>query len=955
MSLIRYVTLLLFCTLFSFRAQAQFLDYGSDPARYKWNVAKLEHYDLIYPRGLDSMAYRYALYLENAYPHLAKTIGEAPMKFRFPVVLHPGNMSSNGMVSWAPRRMELLTTPSSKQESQLWDKHLALHESRHVLQTSQVMRRWVRPLYYLLGEQASGVGMLFLPSWFLEGDAVGAETAMSNAGRGRLPEFNMVYRAQLLDGGKTYSFDKWNLGSLKDYTGTFYALGYDMTSYARRQFGADIWDKVSTKYVSRFPFFSMALKHHSGVSVDGLFRETFYSLKSGWEKQDTGYVTPSFVSPLKKKYTSYRYPLAVNDSMAFAVKSGLDDINSLVFVANGKEEHVCYLGNLNGRLVLNRNRIYWTEIVPGYRWTHENYSVIKYFDIETRKIKTLTPRQRFQSPAVNEEGTAIAVSLFTPEGENRLVMLDAATGEELTHYKTPANSFIKDLVFADGGKVIAFAINNKGTAIIQLNPKTGKWSKLLNTTSANINSPVWKDHKLYFESGLNGTNNIYVLDAKTLKTYRLTASRFGAFDPALPPDGNGLILSDYQAKGHRIATLPKDSLRQEEADFNEPYRFPMAETIARQEQFNIDSAKLAPVGFDPKPYRKLPHLFKIHSWAPFYYNVADAMSAGSDDFSTILKPGAMILSQNTLNTAIMEAGWFYKDKNHYGSLGFTYKGWLPVIHLDAEYGGDAIDLRWKQNEEEKYYMQGAYSDKTYLEAEAQVYIPFNLTKGHYIRGIQPSISYFYTNNRYQQFRSGKMSNFQYILPELRVYNYRRMAQQEILPRWGYQLRLQFLNAPFNKENYGNLYTARLTTYWPGIIRGQSLMLRFAYQYQSVDDKYLYLPKRLLEKTRGYDDYLYATRQQAGFKADYAFSLFSPDFSIGKLVYIRRVRTNLFYDYTRNQAGENSGWTTQSSYGGDIIFDTNVIRMRFPLSLGARLIQPIDYGKFQAEMLFSITF
>lgn len=73
---------------------------------------------------------------------------------------------------------------------------------------------------------------------------------MSNAGRGRLPEFNMTYRAQMLGDGKLFSFDKLLLGSYKDYTGDYYALGYDLTSYARYRYGSDIWDKTTSRYVS---------------------------------------------------------------------------------------------------------------------------------------------------------------------------------------------------------------------------------------------------------------------------------------------------------------------------------------------------------------------------------------------------------------------------------------------------------------------------------------------------------------------------------------------------------------------------------------------------------------------------------------------------------------------------------------------------------------------------------
>ncbi|KAA6314340.1 hypothetical protein EZS27_035029, partial [termite gut metagenome] len=92
--------------------QAQFVNYGSDPARFKWNTVRIQHYQLIYPQGIDSTARRYAILLETAYPHIGKTIGTPPKK-TFPVILHPANMLSNGMVAWAPKRMELITTPRS--------------------------------------------------------------------------------------------------------------------------------------------------------------------------------------------------------------------------------------------------------------------------------------------------------------------------------------------------------------------------------------------------------------------------------------------------------------------------------------------------------------------------------------------------------------------------------------------------------------------------------------------------------------------------------------------------------------------------------------------------------------------------------------------------------------------------------------------------------------------------
>lgn len=931
---------------------AQFMNYGSDPSRFKWNIVRLPHYDLVYPQGNDSMAYKYALYLENAYPHIQKTIGK-PMQVKFPVILHPASMSSNGMVSWAPRRMELITTPSSDLSVQSWDKHLVLHESRHVFQTGKVMHGIFKPLYYIVGEQSAGVASFLMPIWFLEGDAVSTETALSNGGRGRLPEFNMIYRAQMLGGDKFYTLDKWLMGSYKNYTGTYYTLGYNLASYARQRYGADIWAKTTSRYPNNL-YFEGSFKHYSGSGFKQLYHDTFDYLRREWEKLDSCTLTPNYLSTSSKDYTSYRYPQVINDSVIVALKSSLKDINALVAFIDGKEKRLSYIGNINSRLNFRNNRLYWTEIIPSARWTHENYSVLKSYDFESKRITIHTPHKRYLTPSIDKYGKTAAVSQNSVEGQNQLVLVNLENGKEITSFNVPENAFIKELTFTDDNTIIAIAVTDQGITLFQFSPASGQWDVLLKTTSTNITSPLWRNGKIYFESGLNGTNNIYCFDPEDKQVYRLTSAHFGAFDPTFSPSDNRLFYSDYQANGYKIASLAADSLLIQKVNITQPTPLPFVETLVKQEQFNLDSARLEAVDFQPKPYRKAIHTFKIHSWAPFYYDVSEAMNTSADDLSTIVKPGATIISQNTLNTAIMQAGWYYQKGYHHGKLSFTHQGWFPIIDLAADYGDKAYNIAWTQNDKKQDVTRGYYTNRNLLEAEARIYLPFNLTKSQHIRGIQPAFTYYFTNNKYQEHGGSEFHNFQYILPEILFYNYRRKALRDILPRTGYQLRLQYLMSPFNTENYGSLYAARLTTYWPGIIRNHGLMLRLGYQYQELDGKALYLPKHLIEKPRGYD-FLYQTRQQWAFKADYAFPILSPDLNIGSLIYIRRLRANLFYDLSRNQANKQNRWMTQSSCGGDLIIDWNILRKTYPLTTGIRLIQPINYGKFQAEALFSITF
>ena len=49
MSKLKYLPLLFVCLLVSSGLHAQFMNYGSDPARFKWNIVRLPHYNLVYP------------------------------------------------------------------------------------------------------------------------------------------------------------------------------------------------------------------------------------------------------------------------------------------------------------------------------------------------------------------------------------------------------------------------------------------------------------------------------------------------------------------------------------------------------------------------------------------------------------------------------------------------------------------------------------------------------------------------------------------------------------------------------------------------------------------------------------------------------------------------------------------------------------------------------------------
>ena len=89
-----------------------------------------------------------------------------------------------------------------------------------------------------------------------------------------------------------------------------------------------------------------------------------------------------------------------------------------------------------------------------------------------------------------------------------------------------------------------------------------------------------------------------------------------------------------------------------------------------------------PISIHPEPYRKWQHLFRFHSWMPFY---ADIEAIKADP--TAIRPGVSIMTQNTLSTLISTIGYEYSaEKRHVLHSRITWKGWYPVFESQLDYG-----------------------------------------------------------------------------------------------------------------------------------------------------------------------------------------------------------------------------------------------------------------------------
>ena len=237
--------LIILCTALIFSVQAitaQYYNTGQDPASLKWKQIKTWRFTVIYPENYGPEGIGYAKKLDEAYSNLMTLF--PGKKFTLPVVLHNYTIQSNGYVAWAPRRVELYPTPDQNSIPLAPEEQLATHELTHVLQMESINRGFTKGMSFLFGEQFTGIVASLLPAWFLEGDAVFAESVLTKSGRGRTPSFQKQIKALIVDNKKTYNYDKILNGSFKDFVPDYYECGYQMVTFALTKNDPQIWNKV---------------------------------------------------------------------------------------------------------------------------------------------------------------------------------------------------------------------------------------------------------------------------------------------------------------------------------------------------------------------------------------------------------------------------------------------------------------------------------------------------------------------------------------------------------------------------------------------------------------------------------------------------------------------------------------------------------------------------------------
>lgn len=944
----RYTLLAMALVLMSLTsARAQYDLSGSDPARLKWNIIKGEHFDVIYPQEVDSLARRYLYNFEKT-----RDLDLEGLKIntpKMPIVLHPYNVNSNGVSVWAPRRLELQTTPPfAPNSSQHWDYQLALHEGRHIGQMTIYTKGFFRALHYIAGEQSIAIGIGFYPSQFsLEGDAVLNETDFSLEGRGRRADFLKYYRAAF-HANERRTYQQWRLGSFIRYTPNSYAFGYLMMSTMRLNSGnyystGDLMN-AQRKYFWRIISNShKAYQEASGLTARKNWRvaDSLYSAVWAQEYEEHKPFTPfeSLIAKRKKPYLEIINPLPTSEGIV-AGASGMESAFHLIrFNENGKDRiEKAFSSNTSGYVLYDDNTILFAEVVPDPVWEHESYSILRTYDVRHDKFRNITRRTRFFNPAIGSAKNVIYAVEYPVEGNSNVVKVDYATGNVLETIKGPQSCQIVNVAELYGD-IYASIITLDGQGIFRYNSGSGCWETVARPQpKAIVDFKSDGDSTLYFVSDLDGVDNVYALTPKDTVLMRLTSARFSAKSPYIDTASRQLYYSDYDSKGYIPVRTSLDSLKWEPYRFENYARNKIADALSYQAAAHIpdvdpkaDSLFLDSVMKQPSErYRKFPHLLRVHSWAPFYASVDKIMNFNYEHFYDLAAAGATVISQNTLGTAWATAGYSYHNGFHAGHAYFKYLGWHPKIEFSVDFNDrhkTITKVIYKDHHQDELIVEETTVNRPSLVMKAALTVPIDLSRSGWNSKITPVLQYSFSNDEY----SILYHSFAYrqtILAGFNFYRVRPTPKAKIYPRWGIGGNMDVRIAMGQSYDNGMMAYANVYGYFPGIARNQGLKVTACYQKQYSQFSIGYIPN-IAKLPRGYKEDMILTDYYK-FTFDYAIPLYFVDGHTTFLYYMRRIKVIPFLDYAYDRTYKNF-----LSGGCDLMLDFNLFRISYKLSLGVR--------------------
>lgn len=914
------VLLLLLLCLRGAYLRAQYVLESHEPASFSRQQLSVGPLRIIYGAGQDSLAQVVARWGA----HYREATAFSPQRARrFPIVMLGRTVIPNGMVAWTPSRMELYTMTGGEDRVPVpCLQQLMSHEVRHYAQMEALDRGWIRVLYYFIGQQNMGVGALLPANWYFEGDAIHSESKYAPFGRAHSATHVQSYRADLLD-GQELSYDQYRFRSFRYLVPNHYGFGTLMVESTVSRYGEQFWPRVIAFSV-RHPYYiapvHFALKRYTGLDAPGLFESAMEQMDSIFTSRTERGERPTPIA--RGEYRSERQPWRPEGSPRRYLWAR-DMSRTLAFVgedtASGRREVLFRPGEKMGAARYGASVALWIEAERHPRWRDVVWGDVYAFRVGTGRRERITHRERLLSPVPLAGDSLFAAIAFGESGANYVVRCRLDGGRALDTAELPRSIELRELARGKrADEILVRGVESRGAYVLAYSWRHGSIDTLVKPTRLDIGSlAAMGDSGFFFTASHNSRQQAFFArrdGAGRVERFFRVAMRNHGVDDLVASPGGGLDYSEYTINGYRVRHA--DTL-----DFRPCAGLPGAQSLFpfRQELPDEDSMRLA-IGerYPSRRYDPLLHAVRVHSWTPFYFNPFGGLS-GFDD----VELGAAITSQNALGTLAFTLGYFYKDR-HGASFDAVWQGWWPVISVNATYGGGPRRTIYRDT-----VLLGPHSVSVALGAK----VPLRFRRGAFYIAFTPSVSLKYRNDALALgSRGGAVDGivdvgYGFSFSALRV-----LAMRDLHSRLGVSIRAKGESMVRPSALVGPLVDGGVTLYLPGIMANHSLRVSgyAAWAFSSPRSVVFSMPVRGLGL--GYPSAALQTTRGWSVAVDYAFPLAYPDWSMGCVLYLKRLYANAAASYSR-YASMRGLWQEKRVLHLDLVSDVHLLRFEYGFTLG----------------------
>lgn len=674
-----------------------------------WFTITTPHFRVSYHSGLDESAQRTATLLEAIHKRLTPQLGWQPSEIT-EVVISDVTDSANGSATALPYNAVRLFASAPDDMSPLgeyddWIAELTTHEYTHILHVDNISG--IPALMNAVLGKTSAPNQV-QPRWVLEGLAVALETEHTGGGRLRSSHFDMILRADVLE-GRLARLDqisnparRWPTGNL------WYLYGGAFIAWIADVYGPDTYGSVATDYGKNpIPWgINRSIRRATGRTYTELFAgwqthlEKKYAaqvaevkrrgLREGTRITHRGRVAaaPRWVpacarSGQREELIYYvddghtpvgfwRVPLTARDQA---------DEDDAELVAKSSGHNLSYepsCGFVFDTEAPSARRYYFNDLFRQPKGTRSERGL-------RGSRERLTTGRRAREPDVSPDGrsvvyvtqragtTTLRIADLTPEGnlEHERILVPSARYEQAFGPR-----------FSHDGKRLAYSVWTRGgyRDIRVVDVKTGKFWQVTRDVALD-QQPSWSedDRYLYFTSDRTGIANVYAYDMATATLRQVTNVVSGAYMPEASPDGKTLAYIGYSADGFDLYTLPLDTSR-----FLEPVDPPGPRASPHPDPAN---RRWKVEAYNPLPTLR-PHAYEIEHGPGAFGNTLRLTTTGADvvghhAFSaTLLTPyesgepsGSIVYAYRRLPMDFVLSGF----RSAAPRRGYTYGDRQPIV------------------------------------------------------------------------------------------------------------------------------------------------------------------------------------------------------------------------------------------------------------------------------------